>query len=243
MTHVVLVGATKGMGRSLSRLLAARGDSLFLLGRDEGDLAATAADLKLRGASKVGWALLDLEDSSGFDPALNQVGAAGPVDWVVVTAADFASQDLLEEDGVRLEALLRVNFTGTILFCEAARKKLLRDGGGLCVFGSVAGDRGRKPVGLYGSTKAGLHHYLESLDHRYHGEGLTVLTVKPGFVRTSMTAGLSPPPFAGDPDAVARQVLKAMNRRKVLLYTPSIWWWVMTVIRWLPRFVMRRIGF
>lgn len=243
MTRVVLLGATKGMGRSLGRLLAARGVGLFLLGRDERDLEATAADLKVRGASEVGWALLNLSDPPGFSSALKRAGADGPVDWVVVTAADFASQEQLEEDGARLEALLRVNFTGTILFCEEARKTLLREGGGLCVFGSVAGDRGRKPVGLYGATKAGLHHYLESLDHRYHGEGLTVLTVKPGFVRTSMTAGLSAPPFAGDPDGVAQQVLRAMDRRVPLIYTPRIWRWVMRVIRWLPRFVMRRIGF
>jgi short-subunit dehydrogenase len=70
-----------------------------------------------------------------------------------------------------------------------------------------------------------------------------VLTVKPGFVKTGMTAGLKPPPFAGEPDQVARDVVKAIDKKKAVLYTPGMWALVMLVIRWLPRFVMRKIGF
>jgi short-subunit dehydrogenase len=81
------------------------------------------------------------------------------------------------------------------------------------------------------------------MDHKHHAAGLTVLCVKPGFVKTGMTQGLKPPPFAGEPDAVAAHVLRALDKRKVMIYTPAIWALVMLVIRWLPRFVMRRIGF
>ena len=130
------------------------------------------------------------------------------------------------------------------MFCEAARKRLLARGGGtLCAFSSVAGDRGRKPVGLYGASKAGLSHYLESLDHKFHDQGLRVVCVKPGFVKTGMTAGLKPPPFAGEPDQVAAQVLAALQRGTPLVYAPSLWRLIMLVIRHLPRFVMRKIGF
>ena len=104
-------------------------------------------------------------------------------------------------------------------------------------------DRGRKPVAVYGSAKAGLSTYLEALDHKYRAAGLTTICVKPGFVKTSMTQGLKPPPFAGTPDGVARDVLKAMRQRRPLVYTPAAWRLVMLVIRWLPRVVMRRINF
>jgi short-subunit dehydrogenase len=107
----------------------------------------------------------------------------------------------------------------------------------------VAGDRGRKPVAIYGSSKAGLATYLEALDHKFHADGLTVLCVKPGFVKTGMTAGLKPPPFAGEPDGVARDVVRALDRGQVVLYTPGMWALVMLIIRWLPRFVMRKINF
>ena len=113
----------------------------------------------------------------------------------------------------------------------------------MCVFSSVAGDRGRKPVVLYGASKAGLSAYLEGLDHKFRAEGLRTVCVKPGFVKTGMTAGLTPPPFAGEADEVARRVIKAIDRGTPVVYAPGIWRWVMFVIARLPRFVMRRIGF
>jgi short-subunit dehydrogenase len=96
---------------------------------------------------------------------------------------------------------------------------------------------------LYGAAKAGLTRYLEGLDHRFRAKGLRTICVKPGFVRTGMTEGLKSPPFAGEPDAVARDVVQAIDAGRPVVYTPGIWALVMLVIRWLPRFVMRRIGF
>ena len=116
-------------------------------------------------------------------------------------------------------------------------------GGTLCVFSSVAGERGRKPVVLYGAAKAGLTRYLEGLDHKFRGRGLRTVCVKPDFVKTSMTDGLPVPPFAGEPEAVARRVLRAIDRGQPVVYAPGIWRWIMLVIRSLPRSVMRRIGF
>jgi short-subunit dehydrogenase len=88
-----------------------------------------------------------------------------------------------------------------------------------------------------------LSRYLEALDHRFFSRGLRVVCVKPGFVRTSMTAGLPVPPFAGDADAVAARVLRAIDRGTPVVYAPPIWALVMAVIRLLPRAVMRRIEF
>ncbi len=244
---VVLLGATKGMGRALARRMADRGDRLFLLGRDEGELRRSAADLQVRGTggAAVGVSVCDLEDPTTFEPALDAADRElGGFDTVVVTAGMFATQERLEEDPVLLGRLLTVNFTNTVLFCEAARKRLLaRSGGTLCVFSSVAGERGRKPVVLYGASKAGLSRYLEGLDHRFRAQGLRTVCVKPGFVKTSMTEGLRPPPFAGEPEAVAETVLQAIDAARPEVYAPKIWRWVMAVIRSLPRFVMRRVGF
>src|SRR5262249_4331327 len=168
-------------------------------------------------------------------------GGSGPVG---VTGGIFAAQGALEADVEVARRLTTVNFANTVVFCEHVRKRLLSRGGGrLTVFSSVAGDRGRKPVAIYGSSKAGVAIYLEALDHKFHSQGLSVLCVKPGFVKTGMTAGLKPPPFAGEPEQVARDVIRAMDSRKALIYTPGIWALVMLVIRFLPRFVMRKIGF
>ena len=244
--NAVIFGATQGMGQALARLMAQRGDNVFLLGRDAERLAVSAQDLNARSGRPVaGTAICRLDAPGDFDAVLDQAAAAlGKLDAIVLTAATFATQDIYEADAAATEAMLTQNFTNTILFCEAARKRLLAAGGGrLCVFSSVAGDRGRKPVILYGAAKAGLSYYLEGLDHKFRERGLITICVKPGFVKTGMTAGLKPPPFAGEPTDVAAQVLRAIDRGTPLVYAPGIWRWVMLAIKNLPRFVMRKIGF
>jgi len=235
------------MGRELARCLAERGDRVFLLGRDQADLEKTAKDLEVRGATGgVATAVCDLRKPEGFAAALDCAEQAlDGFDTVIVTAGILGGdQESLEVDVEACADMLTVNFTNTILFCEEARRRLLKRGGGnLCVFSSVAGDRGRKPVILYGATKAGLSFYMEGLDHKFHEQGLRTLLVKPGFVKTGMTAGLDPPPFAGEARPVAERVLRAIDQGEAVVYAPGIWRWVMLVIRLLPRFVMRRIGF
>jgi short-subunit dehydrogenase len=243
---VAFLGATKGMGRALSRLMAERGDQLCLLGRNLADLERSAADLRARGPeASVRVQRCDLERPEGFSEALEAAcEAIDGLDTVVVTAGIFASQEELERDPALAERLVRVNFANTVLFCEAAKKALLERGGGtLCVFSSVAGERGRKPVIIYGAAKAGLTRYLEGLDHKHRADGLRVVTVKPGFVKTSMTEGLSPPPFAGEPEPVARRVLRGIDRGLPVVYAPAPWRYVMAVIRAMPRAVMRRVSF
>ncbi len=242
----VILGATRGMGRSLARLMAERGDDLVLLGRNAADLEKSAADLRVRGnGARVAIGTCDLADPATFLPALDAADEAlGTFDCAIITAAQFGTQQALEDDTDRTRDVLDANFTNTIVLCEHIRKRLLARGGGtLCVFSSVAGDRARKPVILYGATKAGLTHYLDGLDHKFRADGLVTVAVRPGFVKTSMTAGLKPPPFAGEPEGVAKTVLKAIDKGTPVVYAPPIWGLVMLVIRQLPRFVMRRIGF
>jgi NAD(P)-dependent dehydrogenase (short-subunit alcohol dehydrogenase family) len=243
----VVFGGTTGIGRAVAQRLVERGEQVFLLGLDEQDLARSAADLETRHPqrAKAGFAHCDLEQPAGFEPALDAADAGlGGFDTVIVTAALFATQEALEADLELVRRLCTVNYAHTVVFCEHVRRRLLARGGGqLTVFSSVAGDRGRKPVAIYGSSKGGIALYLEALDHKYRAAGLTVTCVKPGFVKTGMTAGLKPPPFAGEPDGVARDVIRAIDRKKPLLYTPAIWALVMLIIRLLPRFVMRKISF
>lgn len=125
----------------------------------------------------------------------------------------------------------------------AAARLAARGGGTICAFSSVAGDRARRSNYLYGASKAGLSAFLEGLGYAYADRGVRVVCVKPGFVKTGMTAGLPVPPLAGEPEAVARTVLHAMDRGKPIVYAPPAWRLVMLVIRSLPRAVMRRLNF
>jgi decaprenylphospho-beta-D-erythro-pentofuranosid-2-ulose 2-reductase len=237
------------MGRALARKMAERGDRLFLLGLlgpNQDELSRSAKDLELRGADgPVGTAACDLLAADSFGPALDQADEAlSGFDTVVLTAGLFATQEELEGDSDLRQELLTANFVNSVQFCEEARKRLLSRGGGkLCVFSSVAGERARKTVILYGASKAGLTHYIEGLDHKFSAMGLRTILVKPGFVKTTMTAGLEPPPFAAEPEQVANVVLRAIDRNKPVVFVPGIWRWIMSGIRLLPRAVMRRIAF
>ena len=181
----VVLGAASGMGRSIARQLVERGDAVFVMGIGEDDLAKSAADLKARHPKQedAGYAICDLEKPETFAEALDKADAKlGDFDTVIVTSGLFASQDALENDIELTRRLCVVNYAHTVVFCEHVRKRLLARGGGrLTVFSSVAGDRGRKPVAIYGSSKGGLSIYLEAMDHKYKASGLDVLCVKPGF--------------------------------------------------------------
>jgi short-subunit dehydrogenase len=234
------------MGRALARGMSERGGARSRLGRDAAARARSARDCEARGAAApVGSAHLDLLEPGGFGAALDAAdGALGGFDTVVLSAALFATQEQLEASAPLRGDLLAADFANSIELCEQARVRMLARGGGtLCVFSSVAGERARKPVVLYGAAKAGLSHYLEGLDHRFRARGLRTVTVKPGFVRTGMTEGLAEPPFAGDPDAVAARVLRAIERGTPVVYAPPIWSLVMAAIRSLPRAVLRRAEF
>lgn len=241
----VLFGATRGIGRSLARLMAERGDALVLLGRDADALQRSAADLQARGAAQVATAPCDLAEPAGFTAALAAAATAlGDFDTVVLSAAEFARPEQLTNDPAATARLVTVNFANSVAFLEAARALLLARGGGtLCVFSSVAGDRARQQTGLYGATKAALSHYAESTDLRDRPHGLRVVLVKPGFVHTGMTAGLPAPPFAGEPDAVAARVLMAIDRGWPVVHAPAIWRVIMLAVRALPRAVLRRLAF
>jgi short-subunit dehydrogenase len=243
---VAIVGATRGMGRALARRLAERGDALFLLGRDPAELALSAQDLEARGAAgAVGHAHLDLGQPDGFPGALDAADRAlARVDALVVTGGLFARQEELAADSGRLAALLHANSTGTVLLSQQTAERLAaRRGGLISAFASVAGDRARRSNYLYGASKAGLAVFLDGLDLAYRERGVRVLCVKPGFVRTGMTAGLPVPPFAGEPDAVARQVVAALSDGPPQGYAPGQWRAIMLVIRALPRAVLRRAQF
>jgi len=247
MRRVAVFGATRGMGRSLARKLVERGDFVAVLGRTDDDVKKSVADLSTRGVpgTRVVRVTCDLERPESFKPALESAERQlDGLDTVVVTAGAFATQEELEKDPALAAKVLTLDFANTVLFCEEVRKLLLARGGGtLCVFSSVAGDRGRTGVVMYGAAKAGLSAYLEGLDHRHRREGLITVCVKPGFVRTGMTEGLKAPPFAGDPDEVAAVVVDAIDRGTPVVYAPPIWRAVMTAVRAMPRFVMRRVKF
>jgi len=176
-----VVGATRGMGRAVARLLAERGDTVVLLGRDAAELAISARDLSARGARGIiATGHLDLAEPSAFSAALDQADqASGGLDMLVVTAGDFAAHEALARDAERLRRLLDVNFTATAVLCQLAAERFAARGGGtVCAFSSVAGDRARRSNYLYGASKAGLSAFLDGLGLAYGDRNVRVICAR-----------------------------------------------------------------
>lgn len=244
--RVLVVGATSGIGEAVARLLARRGWSLVVTGRDSGRLAQVAEGLRAHGASRVVSLSLDAtEFGHAFEIVPKAAAAAGgPLDGVIVCHGWSPAEKgrLLSAEETR--GVIDANFTSAAIILSAAAGHLEhRSGGFLCVISSVAGDRGRPSNFTYGSAKAGLTAYCSGLRARLHSRGVAVLTVKPGYVDTPMlrALGVGRSWLVADADRVARDIVRAIDRRRDILYTPWFWRWILLAVRLIPEAIFKRL--
>jgi short-subunit dehydrogenase len=242
----LILGASSGIGKAVARRLAIRGTPLILAGRDAEDLERTAADLRVRYGVEAQPLPFDATDYDGhpafFESCLSRLD--GSLAGVVLCHGDMADQAEAQRDFALARRMIDVNFTSAVSVLERAAEYLQRRGGGyICGVSSVAGDRGRQSNYLYGSTKAALSAYLQGLRNRLARSGVAVVIVKPGFVDTAMTWGLLKPgsPLVADPDRVAADICRAIDRRRDQIYTPWFWRWIMLIIRGIPEPIFKRM--
>ena len=240
MQRILIIGATSAIAEATARRYAARGAALHLVGRQAARLETIAADLATRGA-KASTAVLDVNDLAAHAAALDAAWSAlGGVDAVLVahgTLPDQAACDASVEVAMHEFA---TNGTSTIALCVALAQRL-QAGATLAVISSVAGDRGRASNHLYGSAKAAVSAFLSGLGQRLRPAGINVLTIKPGFVDTPMTATFKKSALWAKPDQVAAGIVRAIDRRRAVAYLPWFWWGIMQVIKAIPEPVFRRI--
>ena len=238
---VLIIGAHSDIGRCLGAEYARTGAEVILAARDCGRLEADVADLSLRAGVTARAVELDVTqvDPRAFFDTLGETPRT-----VVMVAGLLGDQTRAQTDAAHARTLMETNYVGpALLLAEAAERIEAAGGRGAVIgIGSVAGDRGRKTNYVYGSAKAGLHAFLSGLRHRFAGSGLLVMTVKPGFVRTAMTAGMDlPKPLTAEPEEVARAILKAQVRGQEVVYVRPVWRWVMAVITHLPEPLFKRM--
>jgi decaprenylphospho-beta-D-erythro-pentofuranosid-2-ulose 2-reductase len=240
--RVVALGATSAIAEATLRLLAEQGASFFLVARNEQKLAAVRDDLLTRGAPAVTIAVADLDDTAAHSALLERaVSTLGGIEMALLAHGVLGDQAMAEKDYAAAEAVLRTNFLSAVSligwlanYFEAAQR------GVLAVISSVAGDRGRKSNYIYGASKGGLNIVLDGLRHRLHGTNVQVLTIKPGFVATPMTAHLPPGPLFAQPAQVAQDIVKAIERKKTVVYTPPFWALVMLCVRNTPAWIFHK---
>jgi decaprenylphospho-beta-D-erythro-pentofuranosid-2-ulose 2-reductase len=236
-----IFGATSTIAEACARAWATRGHELFLAGRRADALAALARDLEVRGAARVAVSVGDLAAPDQHPPLLAALDAKlGPPDIVLLAWGSLTDQARAEAEPGYAVQELATNFTAPAGLLLALLPRLPA-GGAIACLTSAAGDRGRQSNLVYGGAKAGLQAFLEGLRHRLHGKGIAVLDVRPGFVATRMTTHLPHEgPLWATPEQVAGDILRAIDRRHAVLYTPWFWRWIMLAVRSAPRSLLHR---
>ena len=236
---VLVLGATSAIANAYARSRAAAGARLVLVGRQAARLDAIAADLAARGASEVATVATDLADMAEAEPRFAaMISRLGPPDEVLLAYGVLGEQAAAQDSADETRRLIDVNFTSAALWLQLAAKHLVEDGRPrtLVVIGSVAGDRGRQSNYVYGAAKAGLDAFAEGLAHRLHRTNVRVVTVKPGFVDTPMTAHLDRSgPLWAKPEAIAAAIDRAVSKGQRIVYAPWFWRPIMTAVRFAPR--------
>lgn len=241
--RTLIVGATSAIAEAVARLYAARGDVLCMVARDGIRAQAIAQDLQIRGAAAVHTDTLDVADLTAHADVIERAfSALGGVDVALIAHGTLPDQIRCDADVAYAVNEFTLNGTATIALAACIARKLEAQGTGtLAVISSVAGDRGRASNYLYGAAKAAVSTYLSGLRQRLHGSGVNVLTIKPGFVDTPMTAAFKKGALWAKPEQVARGIVRAIERRRSVVYLPWFWWGIMAVIRGIPELLFRRI--
>jgi decaprenylphospho-beta-D-erythro-pentofuranosid-2-ulose 2-reductase len=241
--NALIIGATSAIAQAVARQLAARGASLVLWGRSASKLEIVAADLRLKYGGKIFCEAFELNDTLQHGSALDRaVAALGPLDLALVCHGNLPDQAACEKDFIVLEQEFLTNCLGPISFLTVLANYFESEGRGcIAAISSVAGDRGRQSNYVYGTAKAALSTFLAGLRNRLYSKGVHVLTIKPGFVDTPMTAHLKKGPLFASPDKVARDIIQAVDTGKCVLYTPWFWRWIMVIIRSIPESIFRKL--
>lgn len=243
-SRVLILGATSGIAMAVARRLAGPRAHFMLVARNSRKLTAVAQDLLTRGAAAVDTWVLDLDETDAHPEMLAAAAERlGGIDLALIAHGVLGDQAAAEEDFEAAAAILYTNLFSTVSLCTWLANYFQLEGhGSLAVLSSVAGDRGRKSNYVYGASKGALNVFLEGLRNRVDREGVQVLTIKPGFVATPMTAGIPQNALFASPDQIARGIVRAVVRRKDVVYLPWYWSAVMLAIRLIPGRIFKKMN-
>jgi short-subunit dehydrogenase len=242
MSTVLILGARSDIAQAIARRFAQEGYALVLAARPQDEQSALARDLEIRyGATArvVDFDALAFADHGPFFQGLE------PMPEVTVCVFGYlGDQEAARHDFAEARRILDTNFTGAVSILNVVADAYEQRGAGhIIAISSVAGDRGRQSNYLYGSAKAALTAYLSGLRNRLAKSNVHVLTVKPGFVATSMTEGMDlPPVLTASPDQVANDIFRAFRKKRNVLYTRWMWRYIMLAIQHIPEFVFKKLS-
>lgn len=244
MRNILIIGATSAIAEATARRFAAFGARFYLVGRNVEKLANIARDLEIRSGQTVHSEILDFDQLEQHPALLERATQAlEGIDLALIAHGTLPDQAACQQSVKTTLAAIQTNALSVIsLATELANIFETRGRGILVVIGSVAGDRGRQSNYVYGAAKGMVALFLQGLRNRLSGKGIQVITVKPGFVDTPMTAAFEKKGLLwAQPDQIAKGIVAAVERRRDVVYLPGFWRWIMLVIRHIPESVFKRL--
>ena len=236
MKNVLIIGATSAIAEASARIWAQKGYQLFLVGRNQEQLNLICQDLLIRGSPKVINFCVDLNNLDAHHLVLdNAFQEFGTIDIVLIAHGTLSNQadcessvDLTLEE-IKTNALSSISLL-TLLGNRFEQQRF----GVIAIISSVAGDRGRQSNYVYGSSKGMLNIFTSGLRQRLYKSGVSVLTVKPGFVDTPMTANFKKGFLWSSPSLIAKLIVAGSEKANTEIYAPKYWWLIMFVIKIIP---------
>ena len=242
MSYVLIVGAKSDIAKEVARVYAKNGYNLYLAARNADELEEVANDIRVRSSVEV--QLIEF-DVTNFDSHATVYKSLPKRPLGVIMVSGYMNdQHKVQKDWSETLNTINVNYTGAVSLLNIVANDFEKEKFGFIVgVSSVAGDRGRKANYIYGSAKAAFSTYLSGLRNRLYESGVTVLTVKPGFVATKMTENLDlPEKLTAQPSEVAQDIFEAQQKGKNILYTKWIWRYVMLIIKHIPEFMFKKMS-
>ena len=244
MKKILIIGATSAIAQETAKLFAEAGDRLFLTARSMEKLQAIATDLQVRGADAVHTGQLEVLDYEQHDEVLRSaIATLEGLDLILIAHGTLPDQEACQQSFETTRREFEINALSTIsLLTLAANYFEERKTGTIAVISSVAGDRGRQSNYVYGAAKGAVTLFLQGLRNRLHKSGVKVLTIKPGFVDTPMTADFKKGPLWETPQNLAKQIVASLDKQRDIAYLPWFWRYIMLIIKSIPEVVFKRLS-
>jgi len=242
---ILIFGATSAIAFETAKLFAKEGASFYLCARKEEELKRLSGDLKIRGAKEVAYSTFDALDLDSIKRVIEKCIEKFPsLDGLLIAHGLLPNQELCESDFNEMRKSFDINFTSVTAILNYMVPHFERQGHGtIAVISSIAGDRGRQKNYVYGAAKAAISVFLSGLRQRLHSTGVRIITIKPGFVDTPMTADFEKNFLFVGPEAIARGIYRAIKQGKDMVYLPWFWKWIMFIIKSIPEKVFKKLNF
>ncbi len=242
MSYVLIIGAKSDIAKEIALEYANAKYDLYLAGREIESLNKFEIDLKVRSGVNINLLEFDLLD---FNSHENFYNSLNPKPIITICVAGYlGEQSTAQSDFSEAKKIIDTNYVGFVSILNIIAQDYEKNRvGSIIGISSVAGDRGRKANYIYGSAKSAFTTYLSGLRNRLFNSNVRVLTVKPGFVYTKMTENLTlPAKLTANPKDVAKDIFKAEQSGKDVIYTKWIWKFIMLIIKSIPENIFKRLS-